>query len=199
MASNSQANQIEAKPPEELISQIRELFGRTAYTHKVHEKCADIYNQRLQAFKITQIVLSALTTGSLILAIFGEGKTGVILGAVFSTILFGINMYLKDYDLGELIQKHVNTASRLWDVRESYLSILTDLLTNRISVENACTSRDELQEKLASIYYNPPRTTPKAYSLAQKALKVDEDMTFSEEELNSLLPEALRIESGQED
>ncbi len=197
MASNSQAKQKNISRPKELISQIRELFGRTTYTHKVHEKCADIYNQRLQAIKITQIILSALTTGSLILAIFGEGKTGTILGAAFSTILFGINVYLKDYDLGEQVQKHVNTASRLWDIRESYLSLLTDLSTNRISVEEVCSSRDELQEKLASIYYNPPRTTKKAYKLTQKALKFDEDMTFSCNEIDKLLPEALRIGSNQ--
>ena len=97
-----------------------------------------------------------------------------------------------------MIQKHVTTASRLWDVRESYLSLLTDLLTDRITLDSACTYRDELQEKLTSIYYNSPRTTPKAYSCAQKALKIDEDMTFSQEELDSLLPEALRTDTGQE-
>jgi len=198
MENNSPANQVEGIEPEELISQLRELFGRTTYTHKAHEKCVDIYSKRLQIIKITQIMLSALTTGSLILAIFGDGKTETIFGAVFSTILFGINTYLKDYDLGELVQKHVNIASRLWDIRESYLSILTDLSTKRISVENACLSRDELQEKLASIYYNPPRTTPKAYSLAQKALKLDEDMTFSRNEIDMLLPEALRIGTNQD-
>ena len=192
MATNSQVDQ-EGK----LIFQIRELYGRTTYTHKVHEKCADIYHRQLNSMKAIQIVLSALTTGSLLLALFGDGKAGTIAGAVFSTLLFGLNLYLKDNDLGELSQKHISVASRLWNIRESYLSLITDISMKRISFDDAVEQRDDLQERLSSIYYNAARTLDKAYELAQKALKIDEEMTFSCEEINKLLPEAFRIPSDQ--
>jgi len=197
MVPNSQAEKYSTNDvPIELIFQIRELYGRTTYSHKVHEKCADIYFQRQQVIKIIQILLAALTTGSLLIAIFGGGKIGTIMGAACSTILFGLNMYMKDYDLGEISQKHSNIASRLWDVRESYLSILTDLSSARISLEEASQKRDELQEKLSSIFYNSPRTTKSAYKNAQKALKLNEEMTFTNEEIDQLLPEAFRTSNG---
>lgn len=180
-----------------LIFQIRELYGRVVYTHKVHEKCADIYHRRMHAMKIVQIVLSALTTGSLLLAILGDGKLGTIVGAVVSTILFGLNLYLKDYELGELSQKHLGVAARIWNIRESYLSLLTDLTTGKIDYHDAVILRNSFQEELSAIYQNAPRTLDDAYKHAQKALKVDEEMTFSREEINNLLPEALRIHSEE--
>ncbi len=176
-----------------LIFQIRELYGRVTYTHKVHEKCADIYHKRMHTMKIVQIGLSALTTGSLLLAILGDGKIGTIIGAIVSTILFGINLYLKDYELGELSQKHIGVAARIWNIRESYLSLLTDLTTGKIDYLDAIKLRDSFQEQLSAIYQNAPRTLDEAYKIAQKSLKVDEEMTFSREEINSILPEALRI------
>lgn len=194
MALNSQVNQdTQGNTVETLIFQIRELYGRTTYTHKAHEKCADIYHSRLHRMKISQIVLSALTTGSLLLAIFGEGKIGTIIGAALSTILFGLNLYLKDYDLGELSQKHIGIAARIWNIRESYLSLLTDLTTGKMDYADAAKLRDKYQDELSAIYQNAPRTIDEAYKLAQKALKVNEEMTFSRDEINKLLPEALRI------
>jgi len=193
-------SQVEQDPQEisvdKLVFQIRELYGRTTYTHKAHEKCADIYHRRLHKMKILQIVLSALTTGSLLLAIFGDGKIGTILGAALSTILFGLNLYLKDYDLGELSQKHIGIAARIWNIRESYLSLLTDLTTGKTDYYDAAKLRDKYQEELSAIYQNAPRTVDEAYKQAQKALKVNEEMTFSRDEINDLLPEALRI-SGE--
>jgi len=197
MVLNSPADQIEAQEKQsELVFQIRELYGRVTYTHKVHEKCADIYFRRSHTMKIVQIVLSALTTGSLLLAIFGDGKIGTLIGAAFSTGLFGLNLYLKDFDFGELSQKHIAVAARLWNIRELYLSLITDLTTGKISSKKAMEKRDSIQEQLSSIYLNSPRTINQAYEQAQKALKIEEEMTFSCEEIDRLLPEALRLRTN---
>ncbi len=178
-----------------LESQIRECYGRAVYSHVVHEKCADIYLKRLTRIKTWQIILSAITTGTLLISLLGEGKLGTIIGAIFSTILLALNTYTQDYDLGELAQKHSETASKLWEIRESYLSLLTDMTVNSLTLEQAQAKRDTLQKALASVYQNAPRTNEKAYTKAQKALKVDEQMTFSDEEINKFLPNNLRSKS----
>ena len=175
-----------------LDSQIRELFGRTAYSHKTHEKCADIYLGRLRRLKLWQIVLSALTTGSLLVSLFGEGKPSTLIAAIFSAILLMLTAYSKDYDLGALAQKHSEIASDLWNARESYLSLLTDIASHSLSAEEARNRRDELQEMLKAIYDHAPRTDDAAYKLAQKALKINEDLTFSDDEINVFLPKALQ-------
>jgi len=175
-----------------LEDQIREFYARVAYSHKVHEKCADIYHGRLRVLKLWQIGLAAITTGGLIATIFGEGVTATIVATVTSAILLALNTYTKEHDLGELAQKHANTAGDLWNMRESYLSLLTDLVGGAVSDGDVRTKRDILQEALRNIYQSAPRTISKAYAAAQAALKVKEELTFSQEEIDVLLPPQLR-------
>lgn len=49
-----------------------------------------------------------------------------------------------------------------------------------------------LQQQTATIYEKAPRTTSKAYTAAQKALKFNEELTFSDEEIDLLLPKTLQ-------
>ena len=75
--------------------QIRECYGRVVYSHKTHEKCADILLSRLGHIKLGQIVLSALTTGGILSTFFGSGNIGAGIGVVLSTVL----LVLKEVDL----------------------------------------------------------------------------------------------------
>ena len=186
-----QARQV-ANNNRALESQIRENFGRVVYSHKVHEKCADEYTTKLKRIKLAQIILSAITTGSLLTAILGSNSASAIVATIFSTILLVLNAYTKDYGLGELAQKHVDTATRLWAIREAYLSLLTDSSEGLISSDQVRQKRDELNDSLAAIYQNAPRTTAKAYAQAQKALKINEELTFSDEEIDKFVPAPLR-------
>lgn len=177
---------------EVLDAQIRECYGRACYSHKAHEKCADIYFRRLRRLKLWQIALAAVTTGGLIVTLFGDTPASTVVAAIASTVLLALNTYTKEHDLGELAQKHANTAGDLWGIRESYLSLLTDLAGEAITIENARARRDELQEALRGIYQAAPRTMTEAYSAAQSALKVNEELTFSDAEIDALLPAKLR-------
>ena len=175
-----------------LEAQIRECFGRVVYSHKTHEKCADILLDRLSRIKLGQIVLSAVITGGLFATVFGSASWVTWLTAIISTALLGLNAYTKDYDLGELAQKHRRAASDLWLIREQYLSLLTDLALRGSSIEQIKEQRDSLLERLHAIYSGAPSTNFQAYRKAQEALKRYEDMTFSIEEIDAFLPNELK-------
>lgn len=175
-----------------LEGQLRECYGRVAYSHKTHEKCADILLSRLRRIQIAQIVLSALTTGGLISALAGAGQVAVLVGLLVSTTLLVLNAYAKNYDLGELAQKHRQAASSLWLIREKYLSLLTDLAMRERPIETLQQERDDLLSDLHSVYTGAPSTTFSAYKKAQTALQRSEDLTFSDAEIDALLPSALR-------
>ncbi len=175
-----------------LEGQLRESFGRVVYSHKTHEKCADILLERLSTIKFWQIILSAVTTGGFISAILGAGKIGAVLGVVVSTALLVLNAYTKNYDLGELAQKHKQAANDIWLIREKYLSLITDLSMGEKPLESLQGERDDLIEDLHSVYTGAPSTTFQAYKKAQEALKQNEDMTFSDEEIDAFLPNELR-------
>jgi hypothetical protein len=174
-----------------LEGQLRECFGRVVYSHKTHEKCADILLNRLSALKITLIALSALTTAGFIAALLGAGAAGAIAGALLSALLLFLNAYMKNFDLGELAQKHRQTGSDLWHVREQYLSLLTDLRAREVSIEFLRSERDKLLDSLHAVYATAPSTTPRAYRKAQVALKYREDMTLKDEEIDAFLPAEL--------
>lgn len=173
-----------------LEAQLRECYGRVVYSHKTHEKCADIMIKTNDNIKLVQLGLSAITTGSFIPTILGDGKGTAIFGVIASTILLIINSYIKKHELVAIADKHKAAAIGLWDLRESYLSLLTDL--KFLPVQTVRAKRDELQKKLVTVYKGCPRTNFKAYSEAQKALKDNEELTFSEEEIDNLLPVRIR-------
>ncbi|MGU5528933.1 SLATT domain-containing protein [Aeromonas caviae] len=172
--------------------QLRECFGRVVYSHKTHEKCADILLKRLSTVKLWQIILSALTTGGFIAAVFGAGDVGALVGIVISTVLLVLNAYTKNYDLGELAQKHRQAGADLWIIREKYLSLITDLRMGEKPLESLQTERDVLLEQLHAVYSGAPSTTYEAYKKAQEALQQLEDMTFSDAEIDAFLPKELK-------
>jgi hypothetical protein len=175
-----------------LEEQIRECYGRVVYSHKTHEKCADILLIRLSNIKIAQIILSALSTVGFVSIIFGTGEVGAIAGGLVSVALLVLNGYTKDYDLGQLAQKHRQAAADLWLIREQYLSLLTDLRSNSSSEDELRQKRDDLLTELHALYSGAPSTNFKAYKKAQEALKNLEDMTFSDEEIDAFLPKSLK-------
>jgi hypothetical protein len=177
----------------ELEDQIRECFGRVVYTHKTHEKMADRAGCKLWWFKTLEIGLASITASGVIAILLEATEpwikwatTFVSLSSVFLTT------YLKDFDLGAIAQKHRDTGSKIWSIRESYLSLLTDLRMNTMHQDQARKRREELQEELGQIYLGAPQTDGKAYIAAQKALKDLEDYSFSKEEINKFLPDSLK-------
>lgn len=175
-----------------LEGQLRECYGRVVYSHKTHEKCADILLSRLARIKLWQIILSAITAAGFLGAIFGAGQIGAVLGMIVSTALLVLNSYTKNYDLGELAQKHKQAANDLWIVREKFLSLLVDLAMKQKPLEALQQQRDELFEQLHTVYSGAPSTTFQAYKKAQEALKKLEEMTFTDEEIDAFLPKELR-------
>lgn len=174
-------------------SQIRECFGRCAYSHKTHEQMADIFSTSLWRTKWAQILLSAFTAGGAVGTLFDE--TGTVFPyataalAIFTLI---VNSYAKDLDPGALAQKHREVASDIWNVREAYLSLLSDVGDESIAVDTLRKRRDDLQSQLHKIYRAAPHTNGDAYVRAQERLQKKEDLTFSDAEIDAFLPTSLK-------
>lgn len=103
-----------------------------------------------------------------------------------SVLSLFLNIYTKEYKIQDEINQHRNAANALWDIRESYVSLLTDydILEN----DDIRHQRDVLCKKVSEVNNNYPATDSKSYRAAQKALKKDEEQTFKEGEVDSILP-----------
>ena len=175
-----------------LDAQLREAFGRVVYTHKTHEKQADILLARLSKIKLAQIVLPAISTGGFVSVLVGTGWWGSLAGAICSAALLALNLYTRNYDLGNQAQLHKDTAINIWFIREKYYSLITDLAMGCESLSDMQRNRDALADELKGIYANSPSTTEEAYKKAHKALNLQEEMTFSVAEVDAFLPKVLR-------
>ena len=179
-------------PKSLLDAQLREAFGRVTYSHKVHEKEVEIRSSLMTKIKITQIVLPAASTAGFVTALFGTGWWGSLAGAACSAALLALNLYTRNYDLEKQVRDHKMTAIQIWGMREKYLSLITDLSAGFEPLAAVRGRRDALADEIQSIYATAPSTTGSAYKKARKALRVDEEMTFSVAEVDALLPENLR-------
>lgn len=179
-----------------LTDQIREVYGRVVYSHKTQEKCADILNKQHRQIKTWQLILSAFTTTSVLSRVFTGYDWTLAAAAILSTVQFGFNAYLKEYDLGKVAQRHAESAADLLGIREAYFTLLTDIQSKLIDVTDVVARRDQLQQDLLNAYKSAPRSFPKAYNAASKALKEMEEMTFSDSEIDKFLPSVLRKGQG---
>lgn len=192
----SQAEQPKAAEASPLLAQVRETYGRVAYTHKTHEKQADLCFQSHRRQQRLLVGLTVLSSGTFLASLLGIvlDESGAALVTSFIALLVsGINLGTKTFKYGEETQKHRDVAARLWNLRESYQSLIVDIQSEAILPDDARGRRELLQKEAVEIYADAPRTTATAYAMAQEALQEKEDLTFSTREIDLLLPEALRL------
>jgi hypothetical protein len=182
---------------EPLVDQLRDLFGRTAYSHKTHIIQAGMENTCQNRIKTVEIILSAITTTGLITALLGSGAWGLGISTFASTLLLGVIFYTKDFDLGTVAEQHKRTADELWLLREQLVSLLTDIQAGTVAPDSIVKRRDALIDKLGTVYSTAKVTSSAAYAAAQKALKIKEDLSFSTEEIDAMLQPTLRKAANQ--
>lgn len=183
-----------------LLAQVREAFGRVVYSHKTHEKQADICFNRYRFQQGLLVALTAISSGTFLVAVVGLLGSAVLTGLVTSSIALLVSwmsLGAKTFKFEEESNTHRGIAARLWDVRESYISLIADLMSGTVSDAGGRERRNELQQAAQDCYADAPRTSPKAFKRAQAGLKENEEMTFTSHEIDLLLPEVLRLGEGE--
>ncbi len=173
-----------------LESQIREAYGKVMYTQIAHAKMVERMVKEDKIIKFVQIILSALTTGGFITAIIFNENLASIIGALLSTILLIFSSLTKNFNFVDDAKRHSDASNLLWKIREEYVSLLVDF--DKISYEEIIKKRNELQERTYEVYSTYPQTDAKSYEQARNSIKNEEAQTFSEEEIDLILPNSVR-------
>lgn len=175
-----------------LADGLKEAYGRVVYSHKVHEKQAERLVKTDGWLRVLQIVLLAITSGSALSVALGETHAEAIATAVFATISLVIEFAIRSLRLSDAVQANRQTAQQLWLLRERLGNLLCDIYDNHVDPSRACQVRDNLTAELAATYASAPHTSKASYKAAQRALKVDGEMSFAPPEIDALLPAKLR-------
>ncbi len=175
-----------------LEDQIRECYGRLVWTYTTHQKCVDILQKKSKRIKRIKIALNSISATGLVSYIITNQEILPMITIFFTTLVLFLDIYTLSYDMEKEIGSHVEMINKLWNIRESYLSLLTDIRINALNEKEIIKKRDELQEAVNLVYMSGPRTNPKAYKKASKALKINEDMTLHDDEIDLFLPNSLK-------
>ncbi|MCP6718763.1 MAG: SLATT domain-containing protein [Patescibacteria group bacterium] len=173
---------------------IRESFGKVAYSHKTHEKAAEIEEGKKKKIKWGNIFLTTFTSGTLVGRIVTNEAALLYIGAALATLALAFTIFQLSFNPAERAAKHKSTAQKLWYIREKYVHLMADIINDRLSEDLIVAERNQLIEELKLIYEFAPGTDSKSYQEARKALKINEELTFSNEEIDQFLPDSLRIE-----
>lgn len=187
-------------PYDHLLAQVREAYGRVVYSHKTREKQADICFGRHRRQQWVLILLTAISSGAFLVSLLGvvtSKETASLVTSFIALLVTGTTLGGKTLKFEEEADAHRDIAARLWGVRESYLSLISDLMSRAVSTSEARGKRDHLQGELGAIYSEAPRTGSKAFRMASGGLKENEEMTFTSAELDLLLPQALRLNGDE--
>ncbi len=178
-----------------LESVIRQTFASVVWTHKIQEKQGDIKEKHFRGMETVNIFCASLTSTGVLSIAFGQDQAWIKVATAllsFVTVFFGA--YFKSFKMQDNIAKHRVTAAKLVAIRNDLVALIAD---TRLGKEDPDTIQNEykrLLSKLHSVYSEAPATTEKAVKLAEEALVVKQDYTFSDEEINRFLPRELHKE-----
>ena len=183
---------IPSKARDVLIAEVRESFGRVAYSHKVQEKEADRQKALDDRVRLAQLLLSSFTTAGVLVIVVKDAWWLDLITGLLAFTTSALIAYTKNFRAGEVAKEHQAAAQRMWLIRERYLSLISDLEAESGSLESARERRDALQTELSNVYEQAPRTSASAYLAAQQALQVNDELTFTDAEIDKFLPALLR-------
>lgn len=191
MVQSSQCN-----TRQKLNEQLRESCAKVNYSYVCHNYMTNRFISRDNRLKIALILLSAFTLASLSISVYFNEKLATIIGLISSLLVLIVTVYQKDFNLETRVNEHRKTADALWKIKEDFISLLIDF--DDLELSDIRKNRDELLQRLDEIYRQAPRTDKRAYREAQKAIKIEEEQTFSKnEEVDSILPITLRKNSNE--
>jgi hypothetical protein len=170
---------------------VRDGFGRVVYSHKTHEKARELASASADRGKWINTVLTTVTSGTIISALITDERALLIVSSGLSALALAYVIYQLSFNPEQEAERHRAAAKELWLIRERYLALLTDFA--ELADEAIRRRRDELTADLKLVYQFAPDTTSKAYKSAQAALKLNEEMTFTADEIDTFLPPALRV------
>lgn len=175
-----------------LEDNVRHTYMSVVWSHKIQEKQADIFTDQYKCLETIRIVFASLTSVGLISLIFTDQFIVKLLSTLISFVSTLISLFFKSFDTQKNITDHKSSANELLIMRDKFKLLLLEIKLKKDTISNLLTRYEMLLEELGQIYKNAPNTTDDAVKRASKALKINKDNEFTDEEIDLNLPETLK-------
>jgi hypothetical protein len=180
---------------EYVLAAARELYARTVYSHKIHEKERELWSKKSCLMSYINVALVSLTTLFAIVAAALPAKLMLILTAVFAATSTAFVLWQANFDPVGRENLHRTAAKELLWIREQLLLLIVRCHDGAERLADLNRSLGSLSQQQATVNKFSPGTSQEAYTLARTALKQAEEFTFTDEEIDRFLPGPLRTKS----
>lgn len=180
---------------------VRTRYASVAWTHKIQEKQAEIYDKRYRILATVNIFAASITSAGIFSLIFTDQTWLKIASAVVSFVTIFISALLKSFDLQSMTKANKETATKLVELRDELQTLILKIKLGELgeqSVHSLTEEFESLQERVHAVYSDAPKTTDAAVKMAEVALKVNGDSTFTEKEIDMMLPATLKRRGNDE-
>lgn len=173
-----------------LWSQLTEAYAKEVYSRETQNVAANSTKKLGDCISIAQIVLTSVATVGFISTLLPSGYVATIVATACSAVALALNLYSRGAKLSEESAAHVKASNDLWAFEQRLVSLLTDF--DELDPGAICAKRDQLFDELDAVYRSAPRTNERQYEKAKKILKENQAQSFTDGEIDPLLPENLR-------
>jgi SMODS and SLOG-associating 2TM effector domain family 4 len=174
-----------------LSDHLRLTFGHIVYRQKAHARVA---HTRIVAGRILRGLEAAFVLGVVLTSLaaaYGRGPLYVIAAAVLGVFALITLLVHLTFDLDASARAHSLAAARLWQIREQYRAVLSDLHDGAIDPAGARQRRDALTSTLRDFLEHAPSVAPQPYQIDDQKASVDEP-ALTDAQIDMFLPKSLQ-------
>lgn len=180
------------------LSVVKLYFAQCVFNHKILEKAAERLRLKIKLFFYVNLFFLIIGLILIILPTFIKNwSSNIFLIASQFFLVIGITSVLIKYffafDKQEIDCN--NAAKEFLHLRDLYINLIVDIL-NEVNTEQILIKKNDFIERYRIICSLSPKTCQKDYQKAQKSLfgktNYGEEFTWSEEQINMLLPKGLQ-------
>jgi len=176
-----------------LFDHLRLTFGHIVYRQKAHSMIAHsrvVSNRLLRGAEALLMLGVAFTSLS---AAYGRGPIYVIASAILGGLALLTLLLHLTFDLDASARAHWSAAARLWQIREQYRAVLSDLHDGAIDAPEARQRRDALTATMRDFLEHAPSVASQPYQPNEQSAAVDEP-ALTDAQIDMFLPKSLQKE-----
>ena len=146
----------------------------------------------MPTFSWINIISASLTSAGIISIVFVDQFWIKLVSAIVSFVTTTMSALLATFDYKNLAKSNKTAATKLVCYRNELLSMLGRIRIKEKTAKELFDEFENLQSSIHEAYQDAPNTTNRAVAKAGKTINESKDGTYSDEEIDRLLPDTLK-------
>ncbi|HLH77094.1 MAG TPA: hypothetical protein VKV28_09845 [Candidatus Binataceae bacterium] len=190
-------NQDAADERSKLLETAGELYAKLVTAESAQRVQIEAWHRRAVLMRWLNVVLSLLTTAAIVIALVPHWPWSALAAVVLTFVTSGTLLAQIGFDPSRQELEYRLAAGRLAAERSRFLMVIGKISTPTTAIEEAQREVETLAREIALIQGLMREPSGRAHKRAKAAVKRGDESALSREEIDRLLPEALRVHPSE--